>query len=147
MMIMHNKPHSEATKQKLRELNLGKKLSLETRQKMSVAFRRGFEEGSRVAKKGQNSHFSRLTKERCPSWKGDWVGNDALHDWVRKENPPPQCCSFCNKEKKLDLANKEGIYDRNFKNWMWLCRKCHINYDIARRKKAGIKLSRKKRYD
>ena len=33
-----------------------------------------------------------------------------------------------NHSKVYDLANK-GIYNRNFDNWEWLCRKCHMLSD------------------
>jgi len=56
------------------------------------------------------------------------VGYSALHSWVRRRLLKPKICENCHKRKPYDLANR-GIYDRNLKNWEWLCRKCHMIKD------------------
>lgn len=61
-------------------------------------------------------------------WKGDDVGYTALHEWVAKRLPRPNLCVDCNKKPALDLANK-GIYNRELRNWEWLCRSCHMIKD------------------
>ena len=61
-------------------------------------------------------------------WKGDNVSLPKLHEWVRNHLPKPELCEICHEEPPYDLANK-GIYDRDFKNWYYLCRKCHMNSD------------------
>ena len=62
-------------------------------------------------------------------WKGDDVGYSALHYWVKKYKPRKNYCERCGKTNVwLDLANK-GIYNRDFKNWEELCRKCHMISD------------------
>lgn len=76
--------------------------------------------------------FSLQPNEKHYGWKGDKVSYSALHNWVRKNKPKTKACEQCNAIKKLELANM-GIYDRNFDNWKWLCKKCHINYDDTRR--------------
>src|SRR6266498_1608284 len=63
-----------------------------------------------------------------PMWKGAKVGYAALHEYVAKRYPKPDLCESCHIEPPLDLANK-GIYDRNIKNWEWLCRRCHMTKD------------------
>ena len=66
------------------------------------------------------------------NWKGNDVGNKGLHQWIRRHIDKPKICEVCkDKNKKVQLANKTGIYDRNFENWFYLCAKCHINYDKA----------------
>jgi|SRR5215212_445045 len=52
-----------------------------------------------------------------------------LHSYVRKYNPPPEQCQLCHETKPLDLANITGVYDREFKNYAYLCRKCHNHFD------------------
>ena len=76
-----------------------------------------------------------------PNWKGDKVGRpNALHLWLRRNNivPKPKLCEKCKKNLSFDLANK-GIYDRNPKNWEWLCRKCHMESDGRTAKLKGRK--------
>jgi hypothetical protein len=67
--------------------------------------------------------------EEHHNWKGDDVKYVGLHKWVRIYKPKLKVCELCKTKKKLDLANKNGVYNRNFKNWFWLCRSCHIKYD------------------
>ena len=61
-------------------------------------------------------------------WRGDSVGYSALHGWVKKHLIKSDLCDMCGLVKPYDLSNK-GVYDRDFNNWEWLCRKCHMNSD------------------
>lgn len=64
-----------------------------------------------------------------PNWKGDNIKSmTALHTWVRRHLPKPELCECCNLVPPLDLANK-GVYNRDFSNWEYLCRKCHMVKD------------------
>lgn len=67
--------------------------------------------------------------ELCPAWKGNNVGMEALHVWVRKRLPKPEFCEICKQVPPYDLANITGIYNRDLKNWGWFCRRCHLKYD------------------
>ena len=67
-------------------------------------------------------------KEKNPNWKGNKVGYVALHEWLRKKLPKLKFCENCKEKTPYDLANK-GIYNRDFNNWEWLCRKCHMTKD------------------
>src|SRR3990167_9640866 len=40
-----------------------------------------------------------------PAWKGDTVGYQALHKWVRKWKPRTELCERCKKVPPFDLAN------------------------------------------
>jgi len=72
------------------------------------------------AKKGKNH----------PLWKGEDVGYNALHAWIHRNIELDNKCFNCGTtESKLELANKTGIYDRNFENWFILCIDCHRKYD------------------
>jgi len=83
--------------------------------------------------------------EDNPMWKGDQVGYNSLHQWVKNNLSAPELCQICHEVPPKDLANITNIYNRNFKNWMYICRKCHMRSDgrIERlhseeiRKKAG----------
>ena len=37
-------------------------------------------------------------------------------------------CENCKQNFPYDLANK-GIYNRDLRNWKWLCRRCHMLED------------------
>ena len=128
--------HTEATKEKLRLAKLGKKFikisqaktgikrSEETKQKISqtlTSIRRSEE----TRKKIGLAHLGK--KQHC--WKGDNVSYRGLHSWVRRHLPQPELCQMCNKTGRLVLANKTGIYVREFKNWFYVCYHCHSLYD------------------
>ena len=63
-----------------------------------------------------------------PNWSGSKVGYIALHNWIRRRIKKPELCNRCKKSQPYDLANK-GIYNRELKNWEWLCRRCHMLLD------------------
>jgi hypothetical protein len=73
--------------------------------------------------------------DKNPQWKGDDVGDNGLHRWLRSQIPEPYLCEICNKIPPYDLANVTDIYSRNLENWKYLCRSCHTILDINR----GIK--------
>jgi hypothetical protein len=104
------------------------------------------------AKKGKpfsEAHKNNLRKsnkrnEEHYRWKGNNVGNHALHDYVKRHLPKPKICQICGLIPPRDLANITGIYNRELINWKYLCKKCHNNYDnlivrnlIQYRKKDG----------
>jgi hypothetical protein len=65
--------------------------------------------------------------DKNPQWKGDDVSYGKLHDWVATRLPKTMC-NDCKVKESYDLANK-GIYNRELKNWEWLCRQCHMKKD------------------
>jgi len=73
--------------------------------------------------------FSVMFGDKNPMWRGDKVGYRHLHRWVNTHLPKPELCQICNIKPSYDLANKTGIYNRDFKNWYYLCRKCHMLMD------------------
>lgn len=98
-------------KNKIRISNTGKKRSLESIKKSSMKTRR----------------------ENAYQWKGDDVGYNALHIWVRKEFGQPKKCEHCQKDnltgKSIHWANKTGLYKRDISDWLRLCVSCHRLYD------------------
>ena len=79
-------------------------------------------------KHGFQTGHKRNIGVKNPAWKGDKVGYTSLHRWVKKFLKKPILCDNCKLKKAFDLANK-GIYNRNIKNWEWLCRRCHMLKD------------------
>ena len=68
--------------------------------------------------------------ERNGAWKGDKVGVNALHGWIKRRLPKPSYCERCNKKTRfLDCANISQKYLRRLDDWEWLCRSCHMNDD------------------
>ena len=67
-----------------------------------------------------------LTDENHPRWRGDKATYGPIHKYVRKHNPQPDRCQECGLiTTRLDLANTTGIYNRDFVNYRYLCRRCH----------------------
>ena len=62
-------------------------------------------------------------------WKGDNVGYEGIHNWIRKYLPKRKSCQKCKKVKPLERHNISGKYLRDFKDWEWLCRRCHMIVD------------------
>lgn len=105
---------SEEGKQRIRLANLGNKYWL----------------GKHHTEESKNKmRLSALNlQERHPRWKGNDVGYQALHRYVEKRLPKPEKCPICKKKPVCDLTNR-GIYNRELKNWRWLCRRCHLISD------------------
>lgn len=64
-----------------------------------------------------------------PKWKGDNVGYQALHAWVKRRKTKPDYCELCKNVVPYDLANISQKYKRNLTDWEWLCRRCHMIKD------------------
>jgi len=47
------------------------------------------------------------------NWKGENVGIDALHTYVRRRFPMPELCQCCQADPPYDLANISGEYKRD----------------------------------
>lgn len=98
-----------------------------------------FKPGQRVSRgtefKPGAAPWNAGTTGRMPSgpnhhaWAGDDVGYDALHDWVRARKPASDACDFCGIDSPLDLSNISGEYQRNVRDWQYLCRSCHFRHD------------------
>ena len=54
---------------------------------------------------------------------------DGLHIRLRKHKPKPLQCSMCGEIKKLELANISGKYKRDIRDFIWVCRSCHMWWD------------------
>lgn len=62
-------------------------------------------------------------------WKGDEIGYNALHTYIKNNKPKPELCENCKNKKPFDLANISGEYKRDINDFEWLCRKCHMEKD------------------
>lgn len=86
------------------------------------------------------------TGKKNGMWKGDNIKYGSLHDYIKYYKEKPQKCSNCKKiTKKLDLANISQNYLRDFSDYEWLCRKCHMIKDGRYEKlKKGINWRKRK---
>jgi len=66
---------------------------------------------------------------RNPLWRGDDVGYNALHDWIKSRLPKPTLCQRCGLRPAFDCANKNDEYKRDLNDWWWICRRCHMEID------------------
>lgn len=71
----------------------------------------------------------KVAGENHPDWKGDSVGYSGLHKWVKRTYGLREKCEHCGINEKLNLANKNGLYNRDPDNWLTLCKRCHIIFD------------------
>lgn len=63
-------------------------------------------------------------------WRGEEVGYQALHRWVKKQFGSPPNCERCGTDEGLiDWANKSHEYRRALDDWLRLCRRCHWAHD------------------
>lgn len=67
--------------------------------------------------------------EKNGMWKGDEVGFNCLHKWIKRHKPKPKFCKRCKINPPRDLANISGEYKRDINDFEWLCRKCHMDVD------------------
>ena len=111
-----------------------------------------FQKGNKInlGRKQSEEHKRNIglghSNEKSYMWKGDNVGYSALHNWIRKNFPKPEICDNCREKKKLDASCATGLYNRDFKNWKYLCRRCHMLSDGRLEKAKYYKLGKKKKY-
>lgn len=131
--MITGKKHTEEAKMKMsiarkgRKPMLGHKHTDETKRKMSL---------SHQGKKLSEETKKRLSIQRIginnPNWKGDNIkrkGNMGLHIWVKRRKLKPKFCECCKTNPPYDLANISNEYKRDLDDWEWLCRSCHMHKD------------------
>lgn len=85
------------------------------------------------ARKGKTMNTGRthFKKGQIPhNYLGEKAGYFAVHKWVYKTLPNIRVCLYCGIDEKLQWANVSGEYKREIEDWIRLCAKCHVNYDI-----------------
>lgn len=85
----------------------------------------------------------KMVGEKNPMWAGDKVGYAALHKYITHRLPKPELCQRCNQTFPLELSSN-GVYDRDTKNWEWICHKCHIVKDGLAARMAKMNKARGK---
>jgi hypothetical protein len=113
------------------QLNLGRKLSAETRAKISAVQMGQRKSPATEFKAGMESTL----------WKGDSVGYGGLHAWVRAQLGPARgrSCSQCSSNNGVGWANRSHQYRRDIEDWLLLCAKCHAIYDSGNGRGAAVR--------
>lgn len=125
-----------------------------------MVFKKGYKQtegqkkkiGKKTKEKWEDEEFKNnrrieKLKEKNPNWKGDKVGYNALHNWIRRHKPKPKLCEECKKKKPDDLANISGEYKRDIDDFKWVCRGCHMKSDGRLKKLAQINKNKPKLFD
>lgn len=112
------------------KINLGRHKSEETKKRISLGnIGKHSELGIKRSEVARLNISLGKIGNKNPMWKGDKVGYHSLHIWIRCRLLKPELCEVCNIKPSIDLANVTGIYNRDFTNWKYLCRSCHMKSD------------------
>lgn len=70
-----------------------------------------------------------LRGQKSPNWKGDNIGYNAIHLWLRKTFKKTSC-EKCGSDKNIQWAKlKDKPYKRVREYYWQLCASCHTIYD------------------
>lgn len=90
----------------------------------------------RLAKLGTVGYWrgkKRPTGALSANWKGNKVGYQGIHDWIRSVLGTPDTCEECHTSGltgyQIHWANVSGKYKREISNWKRLCIRCHFRMD------------------
>lgn len=114
-----------------------------------IRYKRGHEQ---VGRKKTIEELLKISGENNHGWKGNHVDINSMHQWLKKQWPGgiPNVCDECKLEKRLELCNVSPTYNRetytrDFRNWRFLCYRCHMICDgrltYRRYSPSGKKLS------
>jgi hypothetical protein len=95
----------------------------EDRKKLSLAGK---------GRKKSEAHKNKISEALKGKTNGMWTdnpSNQALHGWVRRNKNHQTNCAMCGEVKPLELANVTGKYLRDVRDYIWVCRKCHMWWD------------------
>lgn len=104
----------------------------------------GREVSSRLLSKYTNSPS--YLKEGNPAWKGNKASVGSIHSWLHRNYKEKGPCKHCDENKKpRDWALIKGKeYSHEIKNFMPLCRSCHLKYDYTPERRVKAKIILKK---
>lgn len=106
--------------------NKGKKLSEETKKKISSAMKGKIPSNFKEAQK--RAWMTDKREEHSNQWKGDKVGYFGLHTWVQKRLGKANHCErigCTNKSRKYCWGNISGEYRRDIDDWYQVCNSCN----------------------
>ena len=71
----------------------------------------------------------RVLGEKNNKWKGNQVGYNGLHSWVKRILGKAERCVDCSSINWVQWANISGNYKRDLTDWKQLCSVCHRRFD------------------
>jgi hypothetical protein len=84
----------------------------------------------------------KLTGEKSHLWKGNNIGYQGIHGWIRHLKGEAKKCSICGMEKNdihnIHWANISHKYLRDENDWIQLCVSCHWKFDKPYEKRQRI---------
>lgn len=123
----------------------------------------GFQKGHPVFKGTEKTQFKKgentgkdnyffgksLSGKDSPNWKGDKVGYEALHGWIKRTYGKANKCEEIEciyprknmrgkmmlKPKRYEWSNISGLYKRDREDWRMLCPSCHRKFDYEKKTK------------
>lgn len=141
---------------KISELQKGRKLSEETKKKISLSLKgkpkpkrteehiknlssslKGRESPNKgkifskeYRKKLSLARIGRFKEENSPRWKGG--GKVFKHKWITniKGKAENYICVICKEKKAQDWSNKDHKYKKVLEDWQPVCKSCHFKFDI-----------------
>lgn len=126
--------YSKETLEKMSQAKVGRLLSKEHKGKISKALQGHPNYLKSHSEKTKRKIGEMSLGKKNGNWRGDKVGYDGLHRWVKYHLGRPKQCEFCgngfNNPCQIHWANKSGEYKRDLSDWLRLCAKCHKQYDL-----------------
>jgi len=95
----------------------------------SKTVKNGFQKGHKICvgrecKEETREKIRQSSYKECPKY-------GAIHYRIYHLKGKPKSCEYCGeKDKRLYWANKDHKYSFNPDDWIFLCGKCHIAYDV-----------------
>ena len=73
--------------------------------------------------------------EKNSQWKGTNASYTASHHWIARKRGKPHYCEHCKRSdlphRSYNWANIDHKYNRNIKDYIRLCVRCHKKYDAT----------------
>lgn len=89
----------------------------------------GKEKAEDIKRKVSKTRIGINANEKHGLWKGNDVGRESLHAWIKRRKPKPEFCERCGKKEPKELSNNSGKYKRDINDFEWLCISCHRKKD------------------
>ncbi len=91
--------------------------------------------------KGNKPNKTSFVKGQKAHNKGAFISEEysAVHYWIKQKLGQPNYCEHCKKSDKsiYEWANIDHTYRKVIKDWMRLCRGCHMKHDYKFNNRRG----------